>query len=284
MRSTVSSSLIFLVTSCSAALGWGQEGHSIVAEVAQRRLTPAASAAVARLLGDNHSLASIGSWADDERDSRPETYNWHFVDIPIASNDYDAQSQCAQSAAGDCVIAELNRLKNDLRCAQTDADKRDALKFAVHFVGDIHQPLHTVLEQKGGNGISVELKMRGSLICREGPCPIVTSHANFHAAWDTNLINKTTWNWGAYVDRLENGWLNTDEAKNGADGGTFIEWATQTHHSAQQVWNRKPANNVLDDNYYQEVLPVLDQQLGLAGIRLARFLNEAYSSTVCPRP
>jgi hypothetical protein len=281
---TIAASCVFIGLSCGAALGWGQEGHSIVAEVAQHRLTPEAAAEVARLLGANHSLASVGSWADDERDVRPETYNWHFVDIPIASNTYDAATQCVSDpSAGDCVIAELDRLKSDLRCAANDDQKKDALRFAVHFVGDIHQPLHTVLEQKGGNGISVELKMRGSLICREGPCPITSSHANFHAAWDTNLINKTTWNWGAYVDRLESGWLASAEAQ-GADGGTFVEWATGTHANAQQVWNQLPANKVLDDTYYQAILPILDKQLGLAGIRLARFLNEAYSSTACPRP
>lgn len=281
---TIASSCVFVALSCGAALGWGQEGHSIVAEVAQHRLTPEAATEVARLLGANHSLASVGSWADDERDVRPETYNWHFVDIPIASNSYDASTQCAPDPnAGDCVVAELDRLKSNLRCAASDDQKRDALRFAVHFVGDIHQPLHTVLEQKGGNGIGVELKMRGSLICREGPCPITSSHANFHAAWDTNLINKTTWNWGAYVDRLESGWLTSPQAQ-GADGGNFVEWATGTHANAQQVWNQLPANKVLDDTYYQAILPILDKQLGLAGIRLARFLNEAYSSTLCPRP
>jgi len=63
------------------ALAWGQEGHSIIGEVAQHRLTPQAAAAVSRLLGQGRSLASVSSWADDVRDQRPETYNWHFVDM-----------------------------------------------------------------------------------------------------------------------------------------------------------------------------------------------------------
>ena len=74
-------SFCLLVLSATSAWAWGQEGHSIIAESAQRRLTPNAIAEVARLLGPNHSLASVGSWADNERDRRPETYNWHFVDI-----------------------------------------------------------------------------------------------------------------------------------------------------------------------------------------------------------
>jgi hypothetical protein len=66
------------------ALAWGQERHSMIVELAQHRLTPEAAAEVGRLLGQGRSLASVSSWADDVHDQRPETYNWHFVDIPLA--------------------------------------------------------------------------------------------------------------------------------------------------------------------------------------------------------
>src|SRR6202049_3675076 len=75
------------------ALAWDQEGHSIVAEIAQRRLSPAAADAVGRVLGRGHSLASVASWADDVRETAPETYNWHFVEIPLAANQFDPASQ-----------------------------------------------------------------------------------------------------------------------------------------------------------------------------------------------
>ena len=266
----------------TAGWAWGQEGHSIIAEIAQRRLSPQAVAEVARLLGSNHSLASIGSWADDVRDDRPETYNWHFVDIPIQLDRYDETKHCHPEAKGDCIVAELTRLREELRCAPTDELKREALRFAVHFVGDIHQPLHTVLEARGGNDIAVEVKMRGALSCKGGPCSIMTSRSNFHRVWDTALINKTAWNWGAYVKRLESGWLKSSEASN-VEGGTFVEWAESTHKAAQTVWNLLPLNRVLDDGYYQAVLPILDQQLGIAGMRLARVLNDAYTTDDCPR-
>lgn len=270
---------LYLFPTCCWA--WGQEGHSIIAEIAQRRMSPQAAAEVARLLGSNHSLASVGSWADDVRDQRPETYNWHFVDIPIRADRYVEAEHCHPDPKGDCIVAELARLREQLRCAPTDELKRDALRYAVHFVGDIHQPLHTVLEARGGNDIAVELKMRGALSCRGGPCPVVTSRSNFHRAWDTALINKTTWNWGAYVDRLEGGWLKSAAAP-GSDAGTVAEWAESTHAAAQTVWDLLPPNHVLDDGYYQAVLPILDKQLGLGGLRLAGFLNDAYSRDSCP--
>lgn len=269
----------------SLAWAWGQEGHSIIAEIAQRRLTPDSTAEVQRLLGSNHSLASVASWADDERDVRPETYNWHFVDMRLAADKYVPSIDCHphdMAQKGDCIIAELERLKNELRCADNDDKKRDALKFAVHFVGDIHQPLHTVLDMIGGNTLQVTANMSGALLCQGQPCKPIFVRINLHAVWDTTLIQRTAWNWGSYVDRLETGWVGAN-ASAGRDGGSLTDWAEGAHAEAKKVWGLVPANRVLDDNYYQAVLPILDQQLGLAGLRLARFLNEAYASTACPR-
>jgi hypothetical protein len=280
----VKSLLLAAVLTCAVSgpvLAWGPEGHSIVAEVAQRRLSPEAAAMVASLLGNGHSLASIASWADDVRDQRPETSNWHFVDIPINVRSYRAARDCAEDKkSGDCIIAELDRLKNDLRCATGDA-KVEALKFAVHFVGDVHQPLHTALELKGANDIKVDVFMRG-LTCT-ATCEPVHIPANFHAAWDSNLILKSVWDWGAYVDRLEAGWLKSAEAvQPGIDAGTPTEWAEEAHALARTIWILRPADNVLDDRYYRDVLPVLDRQLGIAGLRLARLLNDAYAPGPCP--
>ena len=100
------------------ALAWGQEGHSIIAEIAQRRLSPEAARSVEQLLGRGHSLASIASWADDARDTRQETSNWHFVDMPLAVRKYSASRDCANDPkSGFCIVAELDALRNDLRCA-----------------------------------------------------------------------------------------------------------------------------------------------------------------------
>ena len=261
-------------------LAWGQEGHSVVAEIAQRRLSPQAAAMVARLLGHGHSLASIASWADDVRDARPGTSRWHFVDMPLASDRYVAAEHCAPSPQGDCVIAELDRLKNALRCGRSADTRREALKFAVHFVGDLHQPLHTVDEQRGGNAIPVQVQLRGLVCSQACRAPLAS---NFHAAWDSDLIHAAVWDWGAYVERLESGWLKSREARTPqVAGGRPVDWALETHGTARTVWNLLPPDRVLDDGYFQKVLPTIDRQLGLAGLRLARFLNEAYGSKACP--
>ncbi len=268
------------------AAAWGPEGHSIVAEVAQQRLSEPAAQLVRKLL-KGRSLASIASWADDYRATHPETEQWHFVDIPLNVTTYDAARDCRPNKqSGDCIIAALDRVQKDLRCATGEAQVQ-ALKFAVHLVGDIHQPLHTVKEKKGGNEIAVDVFMRGLLDCPT--CAVAHTPVNFHMAWDETLIQRTVWDWGAYVDRLENGWLQTAEAKaedpaaNHApiDEKTFIAWAEDTHKAAQTVWYLRPADDVLDDRYLRDVLPIMDRQLGIAGLRLARFLNDA-ASQACP--
>jgi S1/P1 Nuclease len=264
------------------ALAWGQEGHSIIGEIAQRRLNDTARAAVATIFANASpvlkyaSLASFASWADDFRPSHHETTNWHFVNIPLADDTFDRARECrADNPEGDCVIAELERLKNDIRC-KTGEEQFNALKFAVHFVGDIQQPLHTILEEEGGNNIFVEVQMKG-LVCI-GSCIPSAEFAKFHAVWDSTLIMKTVFAWGSYVERLENGWLKSPEAA-AADGGTVVDWALEAHKAAKAMWAAKPANNILTDAYYQVALPVLDRQLAVGGLRLARFLNEAFTST-----
>jgi len=270
------------LTLIAPAAAWGPEGHSVVAEIAQRRLSPEGANMVATLLGRGHSLASIASWPDDVRDQRPETYNWHFADIPIAIATYSAARDCKpDKEKGDCIVAALGRLKDELACGSPDK-KVDALKFVVHFLGDIHQPLHTVDEFKGGNGIKVDIFMRGATCT--GTCEPKHIASNFHLAWDEGLINAMVWDWGAYVDRVEAGWLKSADARApGIDGGTPEQWANETHGFAQTVWQLRPADNVLDDRYLRDVLPILDRQLGVAGLRLARFLNDAAVAKCTPR-
>jgi len=276
---------ITLFASNGPLLAWGEEGHAIVAEIAQRRLNDTARAAIANILRSSApeltyaSLASFASWADDYRPQHTETTNWHFVDIPLQENTYDPMRECkSDDPKGDCIIAELERLKNnEVRC-KTGDEQFKALKFAVHFVGDIQQPLHTVLEEVGGNNIVVEVQMKGN-ICT-GSCVPTTDFAKFHAVWDSVLIQKTVFAWGSYVERLEGDWLKSADAA-GADGGTPTDWALEAHKAAQVVWAAKPANNILTDAYYKTALPILDRQLAVGGLRLARFLNEAFAPQSC---
>lgn len=263
---------------------WGQMGHSIVAELAQRRLSPAAADEVGRILGRGHSLAAIASWADDIREARPETRGWHFVNIPISEANYAAVRDCQAEPSGDCVVAELQRLGAQLRCGKTVQERRDALRFAVHLVGDIHQPLHTVLDEQGGNAISVQLNFT-DLKCRRN-CRPRQSQLSFHELWDSGLIEATAWDWGSYVERVESGWLASPaNARRASEPGSPVDWANETHRTAQSVWARLPESRIVDDDYYKASVAIVDRQLGLAGLRLASFLNEAFGKPhACSEP
>jgi hypothetical protein len=260
------------------ARAWGPEGHAIVAEIAQRRLTASANAAVTKLLGPGVSLASVSMWADDVRESRPETYSWHFVNIPLADTAYNAALHCRPTPNGDCIVAELERLRNDVRCARSDAAKTDALRFAVHLVADIHQPFHTISEKRGGNLVPVTAYIAGAT-CAAACAPIPTM-TNLHAVWDNTLVHKAAWDWRAVADLVEQ--ALPQHLQRASTSNEPRDWALETHSVARRVWAATPTSGVIDDEYFRAMLPVVLQQLGRAGLRLARFLNGAYAAQSCP--
>jgi|CXWL01.1.fsa_nt_gi hypothetical protein len=264
--------LMLFVSGAQPAFAWGASGHSIVAEIAQRRLNARAAERVDDLLGRGVSMASVASWADDVRDQRPYGYNWHFVSIPNAEPNFNAVRDCRTQYGGDCVLEELERLQNELRCSSDPVRRAEALRYVVHFIGDLHQPMHTYGEARGGNDIAVNVDIRGT-VCRSG-CPV--QQTNLHSVWDTLLIERTVYAWGAYVDRLEGGWLRTADAE-AIRGGNVVTWAEQSHAAATRMVAMVPADGVLNESYYRDALLTLDSQLGAGGIHLAEYLNDTFA-------
>ena len=253
------------------AFAWGQEGHSIVAEIAQRALTPAAAAQVAKLLGPQVSMASVASWADDQKGAStyPNNAVWHYVDIPLADKAYNPATECAN---GDCVIAAIDKAEVQMSCATDAATRADWLKFLIHFVGDIHQPLHTIAEATGGNDIKVTVGFQGKM----KPAPAFDT--NLHAVWDSTLITKTVYDWGAMVDMIEGDKAIMATAAADALDLKTLDWALETHALASGAWAVPAApdtthNPVLDQTYYTTQIPVVEAQLAVAGLRLAGVLN-----------
>src|SRR3954449_11422960 len=140
---------VFLSLISARALAWGPEGHRIVADIAETRLTATAQLQMKELLG-NDDLAAIAVWADEIRGERPETYGWHFVDIPKDALGFSERRDCYRPDAKhpytqpdhhNCVVDRITIFEQVL--ADRNAPRQDrieALKFLVHFVGDIHQP------------------------------------------------------------------------------------------------------------------------------------------------
>ena len=171
-----------LIAGAARIHAWGAVGHHIVARIAWSQMTSAARDRANTLLerGGMDAFVAAATWADDVRQDRPETYNWHFVNIHVTEGKYDAVRHCVASDRGDCVIGAIARLRTQIVDPSRSATLRsEDLKFLIHFVGDMHQPLHTVdNKDRGGNDVRVEA-LRGE----EGRA------TNLHAAWDTGMIN-----------------------------------------------------------------------------------------------
>jgi hypothetical protein len=155
---------VFLILISSCVFAWGPEGHRVIGEIAETRLTSTARLEVNKLLGNN-DLAAVAVWADDVRHDRPETYGWHFVDIPMDASGFfeprdchrpDQQHSYTQQDHHNCVVDRITMFEQVLADRNAPRQERmEALKFLVHFVGDIHQPMHAIGEARGGNDIHV---------------------------------------------------------------------------------------------------------------------------------
>jgi hypothetical protein len=264
---TLGFSFLLTCTPVHNAHSWGSEGHAIVAEIAQRLLTPVASAKIQEILGGNISLASIASWSDDVRLLRPKTNNWHFVDIPLDLTDFDPTRDCKETPKGNCVIKAIEQHRATLSDPAASAvDRKEALMFLVHFAGDLHQPLHTVKDFMGGNLLKVTFFVEPSKKKRE--------KTNLHVVWDTHLIKARFFDWGAYVTFLIDNWFPGKDLT-ALGQGTPMDWAVAAHRIAIDVaFNNVEQDDDLGAEYLEMSAPLVDQQLALAGIRLAGILND----------
>ncbi len=141
-------------------------------------------------------------------------------------------------------------------------DRIDALKFLIHFVGDIHQPLHAIGDALGGNDIRIS--EFGSSQCGTRPC-------NLHFAWDIGLIEHTGRREAAYVGYLE--MLVSLKGLSPLAGGSPEIWANESFHFATEVWLKDGGS--VDAAYFQKNIESLNERLALAGLRLANMLNQA---------
>jgi hypothetical protein len=244
-------------------MAWGPEGHIVVAKIAAAHLTPSAKTGVKQLLG-RHTLDSVANFADQVRSQRPETAAWHFVDIPKDATDYNPDRDCKETPKGDCVIAELARAQADLKNKSlTKAKRAEALKFVVHFVGDLHQPLHSSDNgDRGGNDVKVDFLGRAS---------------NLHRVWDSDIINEEHLAAADYADQLDS-WLDSQDTA-AIEKGTTVDWALAAHQLAKDDAYNIPDGHPtpIDTSYVDANQPVIDQQLAFAGLRLAEILNASFA-------
>ncbi len=262
MRRLLLAALALLVTATPARADrdefWGQFGHRVIARVAAGRLTPEARQAVRALL-PGESLASVASWADQIRSERPETGPWHYVNIPIWDSIYRPAAVCPHGA---CVIGaletQLARLSNR---TLPRAERAEALKWVVHLVGDMHQPLH-VGDRGDRGGNDVKLTYDGK-------------PGNLHAIWDTGLLLATGVSEEQLVVQVERTLRQRGDLGR-LTSGSILEWAMESHAVSRDVaYPFLPRSLELDDRYLAKVRPILEDRVLRASVRLADLLNRA---------
>lgn len=276
--------LIVGVLASLPACAWGDLGHQVTALIAYRHLSPQARTALEQLLAaDQDSLtppdfASRSTWADRYRAAHRETAAWHFIDVEIDHPDPSAAcfsfpalpagTMASAGPAEDCVVNKIDQFFHELKDPATPQSERLlALKFLIHFVGDLHQPLHASDDHdRGGNCVALN--------------PSPGDVANLHAYFDVTVVAALGGSAAEIAARLDA--LNEDQARQSSAGNAH-DWARETFElSRRDVYTlpsrptcRNPGAIELSADYRAQARTDAALQLERAGLRLAALLNQA---------
>jgi hypothetical protein len=262
-----------------SVLAWGNIGHRTVAYLAQMYLSPGAATYVSTLLGDT-DISDAAVWADEVRRTHEFHYTagWHFIDAeddPPRTCQVNFNRDCNPGPG--CVVGAIMNMTERVNDPNLDSyDKGNALKFLLHFIGDVHQPLHTEAEDRGGNGIEVEWGRK---------------RTNLHAVWDSMIIEKLIeWHpkddeqsfakdwanklYGANARGLQLG-SECDDVQNAQ--GCALGWAAEANKWVCDYVLKDDVGGVegqdLSGDYYVGAVPVVEDLIGKAGRRLAAWIN-----------
>ncbi len=301
------------------AHAWGCKGHQTVASIAERHLTPEARQMVQKLLGDNpvdpklrrwcgnattDLLVDASTWPDDVRNER-KNGPWHYIDIPRGKHKGELAEYCG---AEGCVTRAIEEQRAILKDKSADPMKRaEAIRYLVHFVGDMHQPLHAITNaDNGGNCVPVKY-------FRHEPLPNLLHperedySPNLHQIWDTEIVERDmeVSNPFRYADELDEK-FHAESVAWEAAGIHVDNWAWESHERAETaLYDAFPErisiepdmklkscaeNNHMGKRMFEKHLAVgemyqsnaakaAETGLAEAGVRLAMILNEAAKST-----
>jgi hypothetical protein len=252
----------FAVCLSLGLVSWGVTGHRTIGEIAERHLSPQAKAAVKEILG-RESMAEVSTWADEIRSANPETGPWHFINVPSGLNFTDFEAQVKTMPATNVYKALMSAEKTLKDNKNSRAQKEEALKFIIHFVGDMHQPMHVShAEDKGGN--TIELSFEGE-------------DTNLHALWDSKLLDHEGLSYDKLADKFDHATL---EQITKWQSDPIIIWAWESYQISSILYGEVNSDGTkLDKDYYDAHIPVVELRIEKAGIRLAGLLNNIFTGS-----
>ncbi|TMP42558.1 S1/P1 Nuclease [Pseudoalteromonas citrea] len=251
------------------AVAWGQNGHRIIGKVAEEHLTTATVQALTPLLEES-SLAQVSTWADEMRSNdsefwRKKSTKWHYINVKDATKmhshiDHSINSKEQVKNILDGIYYSINTLQSD---ATSIDEKRFALRFLVHLVGDSHQPFHAGRgEDHGGNLIKVTF---------------FGDKTNLHSTWDTRLIENERLSYSEFAEFIKTSnktiisdYLNSEPA----------DWLLESHHISDKVYNLNETE--ISYGYIYKYMPTVRIRLQQGGIRLAGLLNQIFDKNAAP--
>lgn len=276
-KSLCALSLLLIPTLASA---WGKVGHEIVGNLAQRQLNTKAQTEVSRLLATESvpTLSGIAMWADQLRANDPEmfkkTSRWHYINfLRDGICEFVPARDCPD---GNCVVAAINKnfmILSDKN--RSDKERNEALKFLVHFIGDVHQPFHaSYADDRGGNTYQVSYQGKAwKPFKNSDPYAATNPGWNIHSVWDSLIIESKGLDSVQYANALwKQSPLAFDESKR--SDRPVVEWAMQSCRVIKQD-NPYPASHIIKDDYLKKYRPLQERRLREAGARLAAMINYA---------
>ncbi|MFK5959161.1 MAG: S1/P1 nuclease [Lutibacter sp.] len=249
--------LITFSTINASSPDWGATGHRTIGKIAEDYLKNKTKRKIAALL-DGQSLALVSTFGDDIKSDKRynKFYTWHYVNMPFGVNYNDSE----KNPNGDLVTG-IEKCKSVIKDENaTKEDKAFYLKLLVHLIGDLHQPMHIGRkEDKGGNTIQVQWFNKGT---------------NLHRVWDSDMINHFNM---TYTELAENADKISKEQIKFIQKGTTVDWANETHKLAIKTYATVEIGDKLGYKYVYENFGLVRSQLQVAGIRLAKVLNDLFA-------
>ncbi|MFK8058717.1 MAG: S1/P1 nuclease [Polaribacter sp.] len=250
-------SLLFFSTDTEeAALVWGKNGHRATGQIAEKHLTRKAKKCIDKIL-KGQSLAFVSTFADEIKSDRKynKYYSWHYINM-----DFDETYETAKKNPQGDLVTGINKCISVLKDKKSsDEDKEFYLKMLVHFVGDLHQPMHIGRrEDKGGNTIQVQWFGKGT---------------NLHRVWDTDMIDD--WEM-SYLELANNAKDVTKKQVKSIQKGTVVEWVDEVHELTKEVYKSVKVGENLRYRYSYNHFGTVRTQLQKGGIRLAKVLNDIF--------
>ncbi len=248
--------MLALVIIANTTFAYGPIGHRTIAKIAEYYLTDTAKEQIIELL-DGDGIVIVSTYADEIKSDKTYDYTqmWHYVN----AKDGESYEHSQKNPDGD-LISAINKCVEILKDAKSSKEEKAfRLKMLVHFIGDLHQPLHTGrAEDMGGNTIKVKWFKKST---------------NLHRVWDSDMLDSKKMSYTEIAETMKRPpYINIDEVAK----GNVISWYNESKELSYVVYNSVKPNENLSYGYNYKYYPLMKERINYAGIRLAKVLNEIF--------